>query len=206
MNWSSRAMAAAVLLAAVGSSRADGFAVSALDPGPLLSVAWDLSRPAGSLRGFADATSARGAQFELRYAFRRHLSIGLASSWLWLAQNRPAGALAFPDATVAGPAYHRVQFLTLRGTADWYLASGAVQPYLGLGLGGAWHGADQEIATLGVRSSGYALTGDPHAGLLVTLRPGLALHFQARMQLARGGVAGAKTANWLSGSAGLALY
>lgn len=206
MSRSCRALAAALLLAAAGKAGAQGFAAAAHQPGTLLSIAWDVSRPAGSLRDFVDASSPRGAQFELRHAFRRRLSIGLAGSWLWLARDRPAGTLEFPDATVTGATYHRVQFLTLRATADWYLASGMVQPYLGLGLGGAWHSANQEIGALAVHTSGYALAGDPHGGLLLTLRPGMALHLQARMQFTRRGVAGAGTANWFAGSAGLAVY
>lgn len=206
MTGAGRLGAVALLLAAAGVARADGFATSGYRSERLVSLGWEVARPRKELEDFAGGASPRGAQFELRFGVARQLSLGLAASWSWLSQNLAAGEMAYPDALVTGPKYQRVQLYTLRATTHWLLTRGAVQPYLGVGLGGVRYDAREEIGGLARRSRGFGLAAGPEAGLLVALRPGVALHLQCRWQWTGARFAGVQDASWLTATAGVAIY
>jgi hypothetical protein len=156
--------------------------------------------------GAARAPGYRGAQFEVRWGVAHRLSLGFATSWTWLAQNFPMHTIHYPNATVTAPVYQRAQFIGLRATGHWYLSDGWVQPYLGLGVGGAWTGTYRSVSNLTTSSDGLAAAADPQVGLLITVMPGLALHLQARYQIALARLADFENARWLGLDVGLAAF
>lgn len=206
MTTAARALAAAVLLAAAGSPRAEGYLESPYRLTTLVSLTWEVGIPLSDLRTYVDQTSFRGGQLEFRFGVARHLSLGLATSWNWFAQNFEQRSVQYPDATVTAAVYDRAQFIALQGTIHWYLVDGPVQPYLGAGGGGAWTSTYQAVADLTSSSTvfDYAARGD--AGVLVNLGPGFALHLSARYQFAHAGPKGASPAQWIGVNLGLAAY
>lgn len=201
-----RVAVACLLLAPGARAAAQGFAGTRHDLSSMLGASWEASFPRGGLRDFAGASSLRGAQFEARFALAPRFSLGVASSWSWLARNEAAGSIAFPDALLTGPVYRRVQVLTLRATAHVYLARGSIQPYLGVGVGGAYGDALVGAGDLRREQRGWGLAADPQLGLLVSIRAGFAIHAQARWQLTRNEIGGVRRAEWLAGSVGVAVY
>ena len=189
-----------------GEARAQGYADSSYHLTRLLSVGWEGARPTAELADFVSNDSPRGLQVEVRYSVVRQLSLGVAVSYNWFAQNLPQGEIAYPDALVTGPVYHRAQFITLRATGHLLLTRGPIQPYLGVGLGGVRYDVREEIGGLAVKSTGYGLAADPEVGLLVTVRRGLAINLQLRYQMARVEFAGVKNPAWYAVDLGLAFY
>ena len=201
------ARAAAILLAlAPGLARADSYLESPYRLTTLVSLTWEVGVPLQDLRSYVDEPSYRGGQLEVRFGLARHLSVGLATSWNWFAQNFAQKSLSYPNATVTAAVYDRVQLITLRGTLHWYLLDGPVQPYLGLGAGGAWHSTFQAVADLSDSSHGFDFTADPNLGILFTIGPGLAVHLAARYQFTLAKFRGVERAQWLGASLGLAVY
>ncbi len=199
-------LAVALLLLPHVVARADGYVSSGHRLSTLVSLTWEIGVPAGTLPSFVDATSARGGQLEVRMGVARHLSLGLATSFNWFSQNDAQKSLDFPNATVTGPVYDRVQIFTLRLTGHWYLTDGPLQPYIGAGAGGAHDDVYRFVGDLATSSSDFSATIDPQFGLLWTLGPGLALHFQVRWQYTFARFANVKNAQWVGAQVGVAVY
>jgi hypothetical protein len=204
-----RTLELAVLVAAValpGAARPDGYLESGFRLSTLVSIGWDTVVPQQDLRDFVDRRTFRGCQFELGFGVARHFSLGLAGSWNWLSQGFPTGSLLLPDGAISGKAYRRVQLTELRGTAHWYLTNGPLQPYLGTALGGGRHETYVAVAEVVRTSSGWHAAAEPRAGLLWTVRPGLAVDLQARYVFTNARIGDARDARWLAIDLGLALY
>ncbi len=200
-----RAIVPALALLA-GAARADGFQDSRLRDSTMVAAGWEAAIPSRTLRDYVEDPGYRGVQVEVRRGIARALSLGLASSWTWLAQSYASKQVEYPNATVSGPLYQRVRFVTLRGTAHWYLATGALQPYLGVGAGGLSYETYRNVGQWVQSRSDWALTADPQLGILWTISPGAAIHVQARYQISTARFQGVDQASWVGIQAGIAAY
>jgi len=194
------------VLHATGAARADGYLESGSQLPTLVSVSWEMVVPQSAVPDYVEQTSFRGGQLELGFGVARHLSLGLSASWNWLAQELPTGSLQLPDAVITGAAYRRVQLTELRATLHWYLTNGPVQPWVGVGLGGGWHESYLAVADQMRTASGWHAAAEPRAGLLWTVRAGLAVGLQARYAFTTARLGDAKDARWLAVDLGLAVY
>lgn len=202
----SRLALAPALLLAAGAARADGFAQSGLQLSTLVSLSWEATVPQGALRDFADGVGWRGGELQVAAGVARRLSLGVCGSWNWLSQSYPSGSLQFPDAVLTGATYRRAQLVGLRAILHWYLAGGAVQPWIGAGLGGGWHESYVAVADMAQRTSAWHAAAEPRAGLLWTVRPGLAVNVQARYAFTTARIGDARDARWLALGVGVAVY
>jgi hypothetical protein len=201
-----QAVAVAVLLAAAGTARADGYLESSYRLSTLVSLTWEAAAPLQDLRTYVDQTSFRGGQLDLRFGVARHLSLGLATSWNWFAQTFEQKSVSYPDATVTAAVYDRAQFIALQGTVHWYLLDGPVQPYLGAGAGGVWTSTFESVADLSRSSHSFDFAARGDAGVLVSIGPGFAVHVSARYQYTLASLRGVEDAQWLGVNVGLAVY
>jgi opacity protein-like surface antigen len=208
-----RIVSVALALAAAGAARADGYLESRYSLTRFLSLDWEPAMPmagfeggTGGLDGFVEDSTLRGIQFDIRWGVARHLSLGIATSWHWFAQNYDSKTVQLDGATVTAAVYERVQLATLRATLHWYLTDGPVQPYLGFGVGGAYYDSQIAVTDLTEPESGFALAGDPEIGLLWTIGPGLAVQVLARYQYTTASFAGVENAQYLVVGIGLAAY
>ncbi len=205
MTWMRKPAALALLLAG-SAARADGYLESEFRLSTLVSLNWEVGVPGASLRDFVD-TTARGFQFEARFGVARHLSLGLATSWNWFSRNAALQTVNAPGTTVSASVYQRMQLFTLHATGHWYLTDGPVQPYVGVGIGGAYDDAYRLVADLATASSGFSFAADPQLGFLITFSPGFALHVQARYQFTLSPrFADVTNARWVGLQIGLAAY
>jgi hypothetical protein len=194
------------LFLATGTARADGFLESGSQLPTLVSLSWEGVVPQGPMRGFVDQTAWRGGELQIATGVARHLSLGMCASWNWVAQAFPSGSFQFPDATITGAAYRRVQLVGLRATLQWYLTGGPVQPWLGAGLGGGWHQSYLAVADVVRTGSAWHAAAEPRAGLLWTVSRGLAVNLQARYVFTTARIGDARDARWLAVDLGLAVY
>lgn len=203
-----RALRSALLAAALGPgvARADGFVESAFQLPTLVSIGPEVAISQRALRDLVDAPSFRGGHLEVTFGLARQLAAGLSGSWNWMAQGFPSGSLQLPNGAITGRAYRRVQLADLRGTATWYLAKGPAQPYLGVGLGGGWHSTYVAVASVVRTSGGWHAAGEPRAGLLWTVRRGVAVNLQARYVFTNAQIGDVRDARWLALDVGIALY
>ncbi len=204
-RFPTRAIVAALALLG-GAARADGFQDSRLRNTTMLAVGWEAAVPNAGLRQYVDRPGYYGIQVEARRGIGRSLSLGLATSWTWLAQSYTSKEIAYPDATVSGPLYQRVRFVTVRGTAHWYLGTGSLQPYVGVGAGGLSWETYRNVGGWVRSRSDWALTADPQLGFLWTISSGAALHVQARYQYSTARFDEVDRASWLGIEVGIAAY
>jgi hypothetical protein len=201
-----RAAILALLAAAASPARAEGYLDSPYRLTRFLSLDWEPAAPMESLRDYVDDVALRGGQFDVRFGVARHLSLGIATSWQWFAQNWSARTVQYQNAAVTGTVYSRVQFITLRATLHWYLTDGPLQPFVGFGAGGVWYDTFQAVADVSETTSGFAFAGDPEVGVLWTVGPGLALQVLARYQYTTAKFANVENAQYLVIGIGVAVY
>jgi outer membrane protein W len=92
------------------------------------------------------------------------------------------------------------------GTARYYLTRGAVQPYLGAGLGGTWITIRQQVVNLLDTSSTSGMAAVGEAGILFTVAPRLGLYLAGRYQWNLTTIPGVVNPQWVAGQAGIAYY
>ncbi len=206
MKWIPRLGLAVAFALLAGAARADGFQDTAYRRSTLLSATWEVGVPAAGLRDFVDEPGYRGAQVEVRLGVARHLSLGLATTWSWFAQNYASKSVDYENATVTGPLYQRVRFATLRATGHWYLSGGPLQPYVGAGAGALSYETYRKVARSVETGSGWSVVVDPQLGVLWNFGRGLALHVLAHYQFSRARFSGVDDARWLGVQVGLAGY
>ncbi len=195
----------AALLAA-GPARADGFLASRHGLSTLVGLGWEATLPQGSTRDFIDRTSFRGGRLDLSFGVVSGLSLGLTGSWAWVTQSAALGTLPLAAGAVTGPAYNRAHLLDGLLTATWYMGRGPLQPYLGVGLGGGWHGTYRAVASVAREESGWHGSAAARAGLLWTVRPGFGIDLQVRPTFSNARLGESTRASWLSIGLGLAAY
>jgi hypothetical protein len=169
-----RSLAAAILFLAAGTARAQ--ATSFYRPvQSMWSLSYQMGETLGDLSDFIDETSWSGFRLDFRWRVRENLSAGIVTDWSRYDQEFSMLTVEVPNGAVSGPLFRYLDTFAIRATAHWYPMKGKVAPYLGVALGGIWTYDYQQIADLATTDSEFAFAGGPDVGLLLTLRPGLAL-------------------------------
>lgn len=170
-------------------------------------VGWNVAIPATSLRSsFISNPGWLGGSFDFRVGVAGRLAVGASATSSFFDQVFPSMTIDQADFTFTGPVYRRLSAFTALATVHYYLTQTAVQPYLGVGLGGVWVGSKQQIVnrTTTFYTSGLAVV--PEFGFLLNVAPRLGLFLSARYQLNLTTFAGVTNPQWVSGLAGLAYY
>jgi opacity protein-like surface antigen len=170
-------------------------------------VGWSAAVPVMSMRsGYIDNTGWLGGGFDIRVGVAGRLAVGVSGTWNWFDQTYSTLTLEQGDFTFTGPVYRRLSSFTGLATAHYYFTSGAVQPFVGVGVGGIWISTLQQVVNQSQdrSTSGLAVAGE--AGLLFTVSERLGLYLSGRYQLNLTSIPGADNPQWVSGQAGIAYY
>jgi hypothetical protein len=134
---------------------------------------WEIAGPIGGFSNYISDTSLRGISFEARSFIRDHLSLGLSFSWNRFDQTFdlvtvPVNTSSITNGTVSGPVFRYADQFGIRGIAHYYLGKPQqqLQPYLGVGIGGAWNYAYQQVADLTSSQSNFDFIVSPEVGAL----------------------------------------
>jgi opacity protein-like surface antigen len=197
---------AATLLAS-GPARADAYLDDWHPYQTYWGLGWNLAVPVGSLRtNFIDNPGWLGGTFTFRIGVAGRLAVGFDGTWNWFDETFSVLEIHQPNLDFTGPAYRRLSSFTALATAHYYFTQSAVQPYLGVGVGGVWISTLQQVVNRSWTSepSGFAVAGE--AGLLFNVAPRLGLYMSGRYQLNLVEFANVKNPQWAAGQAGLAYY
>ena len=170
-------------------------------------VGWNVAVPLGSFRtDWQSNPGWLGGGFDIRVGVAGRLTVGVNGTWNFFDQTFSSLTLVEGDFTFTGPVYRRLSSFTALGTVHYYLTQTAVQPYVGLGLGGAWLNTRQQIVnrTSASYTSGLALV--PEAGVLFNVAPRFGLYLSCRYQLNLTTLPGVTNPQWVSGQLGFAYY
>ena len=202
-----RMLAAALLLLAGGTARADAYLDDWHPNQTYWSVGWEAGFPMGSLRSDWISNPAwLGGAFDIRVGVVGRLSVGVAGSWSWFSQTYPQLTVEKPPLTLTGPVYRRVSAFTLRATTHYYLTQTAIQPYVGVGVGVVWMSTFRQSATLKDEGSTSALAVSPEVGILFNLVPRVALYVVGRYEFTLADFATVTRSQWIAAQAGLAWF
>ena len=203
------AIAAALLS---GGARAEEEAwVSTPDYRPdqtLFIVNWEIAGPVGAFNDYIDETSLRGTSIEFRSFVSKAVSLGLSFSWNRFDQTFDLVHVPVTNGVASGPVYRYADFFGVRGLAHYYLTEGQLQPYLGVGVGGAWNYAYQQVADLANSQNNFNFIVDPEVGLLYWFAKGgtsAALNLAFRYTYTTATTGREENAQMLSGIVGLAF-
>jgi hypothetical protein len=127
---------------------------------------WEIAGPIGGFANYINDTSLRGISLEARSFIRDNLSLGLSFSWNRFSQTFDLIQVPITSGTASGPVYRYADQFGIRGIAHYYFGRGQLQPYLGVGIGGAWNYAYQQIADLTASQSNFNFIVNPEVGAL----------------------------------------
>ena len=170
-------------------------------------VGWSAAVPVTSLRaGYISNTGWLGGGTDLRIGVAGRLAVGVSGTWNWFDQTFPSLTLEQPDFVFTGPVYRRLSAFTALATAHYYLTSGDVQPFVGVGVGGIWISTVQQVVNRPQDGNTSGLAVAPEIGILFTVADRLGLYLSGRYQLNFTTIEGVTNPQWASGQAGLAYY
>lgn len=134
---------------------------------------YEVSSAVGSFGDYISETSWRGFGFEGRSMVRDNVSVGLgfdfnrfSQEYSMLTESTGGGG------TISGPVYRYADQFAIKALFHLYLRPGAVRPYLGVGLGGAWSYSYGQTADLSRTDNGFDFVASPEAGLVLTAARG----------------------------------
>jgi hypothetical protein len=133
---------------------------------------WEITGPIGDFGKYIDDTSLRGFSFEGRSFIRNNVSVGLSFSWNRFYQTFDNASMPIGNGTISGPVYHYADMFGIRALGHYYFMQGPLQPYAGLGIGGVWDYAYQQVADLTNSQSHFDFILSPEVGLLYVAAKG----------------------------------
>ena len=171
-------------------------------------VGWSAAVPVTSLRaGFISSTGWLGGGADIRIGVAGRLAVGVSGTWTWFDQTFPSLTLEQPPSlTFTGPVYRRLSAFTALATAHYYLTSGNVQPFVGVGVGGVWISTLVQIVNRPQDGNTSGLAVAPEVGILFTVADRLGLYLSGRYQFNLATIEGVTNPQWASGQAGVAYY
>ncbi|HET9598978.1 MAG TPA: outer membrane beta-barrel protein [Anaeromyxobacteraceae bacterium] len=137
---------------------------------------YEISAPVGSFKNFISDWSFRGFSIEGRYMVTPKISIGGAfagNRWqqtnsnlqVDISNNNASG-------NISGPVFRYTDDLSLKLVAHYYLTEGKLQPYVGVGVGGAWVYSYAQVVDLALSHDSFDFIVSPEIGLLYELASG----------------------------------
>jgi hypothetical protein len=133
---------------------------------------WEITGPIGDFGKYIDDTSLRGFSFEGRSFIRNNVSVGLSFSWNRFYQTFDNASMPISNGIISGPVYHYADMFGIRALGHYYFMQGPLQPYAGLGIGGVWDYAYQQVADLTNTQSHFDFILSPEVGLLYVAAKG----------------------------------
>ena len=165
------ALASAFLLTGVARAQSDSWA--SYHPNKTLwLVNWEISGPVGQFADYVSNTSLRGFSVEGRSFLRDNLSFGLSFSWNRYYQTYDLLTVPIANGDASGPVYRYADMFGIRALAHYYVMNGPVRPYLGVGIGGVWNYAYQQVTDLYTDQSHFDFIVSPEVGLLYRVAGG----------------------------------
>ena len=200
---------AAALLSTSARADEEAWVTTVLLPAPPDALPRELGdrRPIGSFGDYIDDTSLRGGSMEFRSFVSDKISLGLSFSWDRFEQTFDLVA-PITNGTASGPVFRYADMFGVRGLAHYYLSQGQLQPYLGVGIGGAWSYAYQQVSDVADSQENFNFIVDPEVGLLYWLAKGgttAALNLAFRYTYTTATVGREENAQTLSGIVGFAF-
>jgi len=171
------------------------------------SVGYEAGFPVGSLKkNWVSNPGWIGGGFDLRFGVVGRLSVGAAGTWNWFSQTYQNYSVQGPNSLITGTIYRRLGAFTLRANVHYYLTATAIQPYVGLGIGGVWTSSRLQVVNVPQFTDVAAWTAGPEFGVLFNVAPRFALYLLGRYEFTLASWSSVEHAQWIGAQAGFAFY
>jgi hypothetical protein len=201
-------LVSALLLGGVARAQSDAmFSTGSYHPNQTLWVLnWEIAGGIGDFGSYINDTSLRGFSFEGRSFLRENISLGLSFSWNRFYQTFDDASMSIPNGTISGPVYRYADMFGIRALGHYYFMQGPLRPYFGVGIGGVWDYAYQQVADLTNSQSHFDFIMSPEVGLFYQFAGGgtsAGLNVAFRYTFTTAKFANVENAQTLSGILGL---
>ena len=202
-----RVLAVLVALCQAPAARATGYLDDWHPHQTYWAVGWNVAVPVESLRSDWQTNPGwLGGGFDIRVGLTGRLALGVNGTWNFFDQTFSFLTVERADFTFTGPVYRRLSSFTALGTAHYYLTQTAVQPYVGVGVGGVWFTVRQQVVDRDLISYTSGLAVAPELGVLFNVAPSLGLFLGGRYQFNLTTFGSVRNPTWISAQAGVAYY
>jgi hypothetical protein len=168
---------------------------------------YEISAPVSGFKDFISDWSFRGFSIEGRYMVSPNISLGGAfagNRWQQTSSNLQIDiSNNNANGNISGPVYRYTDDLSLKFLVHYYFGSGKLQPYVGVGLGGAWVYSYAQVVDLALSHDSFDFIASPELGLLYEVASGstsLAVNLAVRYNFTTADVVNgrAKDIQWLT--------
>jgi opacity protein-like surface antigen len=139
-----------------------------------VNIHYSAATPTGSFKDFVDKTSFRGWTGSLLYGINNHISVGLGLGFHDFYQKYPRDVYKLSDGSdISAVVTNSVQTIPLLAAAQYnFLPGKAIQPYIGVGVGGNLVVYKQYLGEFADSKNKVGFAARPEAGLFIPFTKG----------------------------------
>lgn len=144
---------------------------TAFAQGNIWKLSWDLNQGVGNTYQYIDQFSVRGLSVDATWFIKDRWGVGTTMSWGLFYKNYPKETFKINESiTLNGKQIRYNNFVPLMLTGSYYFGnSGAIRPYLELGLGTIWSERMTDIGLYTVVSKDWMFGMAPAVGIVIPI-------------------------------------
>jgi hypothetical protein len=135
--------------------------------GSTLTAQYTISIPLGNTRKFVDKASLRGWTFDYKYHFNDVGSVGATIGWYVFYDKHDYDSYTIRDEsmTLSGLQYRYVNSVPMMATFNYFLPTGKVSPFAGLGIGTTYNEEQLVMGMYAIQVNTWHFTLAPELGV-----------------------------------------
>lgn len=146
---------------------------AAAQPQYMSATSYSLAAPIGDTRDFVGNPSWVGLDWEARWAWRRHTSVGFLLGWTEF-YKRESGTSDFPSGSATGEQYRHLLTIPALATIHWYAPNGDQRVWFaGVGAGAMYGEQMFELGIDRVTRHSWHFVAMPEVGTALRIDDGL---------------------------------
>jgi outer membrane protein len=146
-----------------------------------VSIQYDMSFGTGDLGDYISDGSFRGASFQYRYAVTDNILLGFDAGWNVFYEKKDYDSYTKGTQTLSGIQYRYQNEVPLLVSFDYLImADGAVQPYIGLGIGTMYTERITDMGIWMIEENPWHFALKPEVGLMYEFSSGTAFKLGAK--------------------------
>ena len=149
-----------------------GFIVSTNAQTSFWTINWDISKGTGDTGDYIESINYRGVSFDGRYFINENVTVGGFVSWYALTdklKNQPPFEFSQDGTTghISGTQVRYLNVLPVLINAHYYVETGDVRPYVGIGLGSIYTEQRTDFGLNSFYADSWAFGAQPEIGIFV---------------------------------------
>ena len=150
-------------------------------PHQYYTAAWSVALPVFDYNEFIPSVSVNGAAFQVHFFLKENITAGVSFGWnTYYAEASRFLHNPSPEITVSGKSNHYLHTTPLKASVNYFFNTNpGYQPYIGLGLGGAYMTEHAVVQQVHFWDAQWSLLAAPEIGIFIPLAYRFGVHFSA---------------------------